>query len=147
MAVSHGTTLHAQGPQHWHSLKRHFFPSHHWIPSDFDLGAFLAWLPPAPWRAQYVVALSDHSASSPSSFWTGLATSTCHSLWRANLALDWLQSCGCELCGPRGGYQWPWDGPWVCHAGRGSSDIDGNEVLNVSAQDNTTGEQPDVFYE
>ena len=32
----------------------------------------------------------------------------------------------CERCDKRGVCKWPWDGPWVCVAGRGSPGVDGN---------------------
>ena len=106
--------LYGQGPQFWLS-----FPYHHRIPSDLNLSAFLAWILSAPLRAQYEVErarqpISVHRhplASGPVRQFDLsrlMASKPCNQL-----------DVGCERCDTRGGYKWPWDGPWVCVEGRG----------------------------
>ena len=64
LTISHGTMLYAQHQQFWRFLSEHSFPCHHWIPSDLNPSAFLAWIQLAPSRAQYAVRMSP----SPSHF-------------------------------------------------------------------------------
>ena len=123
--------LHADGPQFWRFLSRQSFPYHHWIPSDLNLCAFHVWIQSAPRRAQYEVARAhlpiiihrhplDSGPVPPIRFATDHGEQT---LQPIGCTYVW-----CDRWDARGGYKWPWDGPWVCIKGRGSSRTDGNAI-------------------
>ena len=79
------------------AMSRQTFPYHHWIPSDLNLSAFLAWIQSAPLRAQLEVALArlpiithrhplESGPAQPVRFATACGEQT-------------LQPCGCTAVG------------------------------------------------
>ena len=101
-------------------LSRESFPYHHRIPRDLNLSAFLARIQSAPLRAQYEaksawlpIIVHRHPLASgqvpPVRFVTTHGDQT--------LRPFGCTAVECERCDKRGGYKWPWDGPWVCVAG------------------------------
>ena len=110
--------IYGDNTRYWAFLQPWNFPYNPKIPSDFNLGAFLAWVPTASRRQQYEVRrarlplILHRRGETPEEDTNPVQVRTVFGT--VELGHVACKDVGCERCGARGGYKWPWGGPWVC---------------------------------